>query len=573
MKLKKVAKLFIAIATLQLTACNGGGNDDENLDLELIPVTMGEKSGYIDQNGKYVINPQFAYADNFYDGLARVKTTDAKIGYIDKKGKFVIPAIYEYGTIFKDGLAIVVKDSSTPICIDTKGNEIFQTPSNVLFLDQFSDDGIAKVKVEGEKYGFLDKKGQFAVNPQFEAAEGTSSEGLAAVKSGDKWGFVDTEGNIVINPQFDNVSIFQNDLALVKQGDKWGYINKKGEYVVNPQFDDAQSFSTNGLAKIELGQQWGFINTNGEYVINPQFNWASKFYNGLCVVQQGKLYGAINTKGEYAINPQFDYLDDKFSKNGLVVMKQNGSVGYSDSEGKIVINPQFDAASQFYNNIAFVKSNQKWGIINEEGKYIVNPQFDLINNNYYNKVYGMSLKKEMDNRVYSTKFKETQILDYILDRNKWLNDTYNNTIGQTAETGKFDGETYMENGVYVSSPIKDENIELRFVYQFDENLYYGESFNAKMLFYGVGIKLFKSTPTNTDTERAKKYTKHFISEIENNENVKFEKIDNNSWFADKESICFILTKNEDFPFTLTLWVTKNKRIMQEFRKDANKFIK
>jgi len=51
-------------------------------------VSSGGKVGYIDKEGKYVINPQFDIMDNFFDGLAKV-TVSNKTGYIDKDGKYV----------------------------------------------------------------------------------------------------------------------------------------------------------------------------------------------------------------------------------------------------------------------------------------------------------------------------------------------------------------------------------------------------------------------------------------------------------------------------------------------------
>ena len=60
---------------------------------------------------------------------------------------------------------------------------------------------------------------------------------------GDKVGFINKAGEFVINPQFDGAWSFSEGLAWVKIGDKWGFINKAGEFVINPQFDEAYPFS------------------------------------------------------------------------------------------------------------------------------------------------------------------------------------------------------------------------------------------------------------------------------------------------------------------------------------------
>src|SRR6218665_1119163 len=70
----------------------------------------------------------------------------------------------------------------------------------------------------------------------------TSETLLAPVKIDGKWGYIDKSGKIAINPQFDFAWEFQEGLAVIQFGDKngfdkWGYIDKTGEIVIEPQFD------------------------------------------------------------------------------------------------------------------------------------------------------------------------------------------------------------------------------------------------------------------------------------------------------------------------------------------------
>jgi hypothetical protein len=55
----------------------------------LARIKIGDKWGYIDKTGKFVINPQFDFARDFSEGLAAVKI-GGKCGYINKTGKIVI---------------------------------------------------------------------------------------------------------------------------------------------------------------------------------------------------------------------------------------------------------------------------------------------------------------------------------------------------------------------------------------------------------------------------------------------------------------------------------------------------
>jgi hypothetical protein len=133
----------------------------------------------------------------------------------------------------------------------------------------FSEYELTEVRIGDEKtgkWGVIDKRGKFVVNPQYNDIA-SYSEGLASVLVGDspsgKWGYIDGTGKMVINPQFDHATSFQSGLAIVRIGDdkngKDGYIDKTGKYVINPQFDDARGFTKDGLARIRIGTKWGYI--------------------------------------------------------------------------------------------------------------------------------------------------------------------------------------------------------------------------------------------------------------------------------------------------------------------------
>jgi hypothetical protein len=313
-------------------------------------VKSGEKWGYINKKGEYKINPQFQDVGFFYDGLARVVSSNGKVGYISEDGKYAIPAKFKNGTNFSEGLAFVVSDGGHPTCIDKSGETKFQL-KQAKYVASFSE-GLAMFITVDEKVGFVDKTGKVVINPQFEIAL-PFFEGFAAVCQDDKWGFIDKTGKIVINLQFESVGIFQNGKSVFSDGNQVGFIDTKGAYVINPQFDLARSFRE-GMALIQSGRQYGYITENGKIEINPQFDRAYSFNSGLALIEQ----------------------DDKY--------------GYIDKTGKIQINPQFDDATSFFDDIAFVENADKWGIIDKQGKYLVNPQFDFVKRNLDNFSYVIS---------------------------------------------------------------------------------------------------------------------------------------------------------------------------------------
>lgn len=275
------------------------------------------------------------------------------------------------------------------------------------------------------KYGFINKKGQYVVPPQFDTFY-CFSEGLAVVEREGKQGQVDTTGKIIIPLKFEGFTgNFSEGLAraTLKRGDNIGYIDKAGNYVISPQFEHAEDFAE-GLAVVKVKDKYGYdkygyINKAGKYVIQPQFDCATKFYQGLALVEIRNdptfinKYGLIDKTGKYRLKPSFDYIQDPDSqgisalvaefKEGLMrvgvvdescLKKDDTSeyvkkkLGFIDRTGKIVIPLKFESVGDFYNGraVALFRSGTtakscnakggKYGYIDRTGEVVIPPQFD-----------------------------------------------------------------------------------------------------------------------------------------------------------------------------------------------------
>lgn len=168
------------------------------------PAATGGKWGYLDANGKWVIEPQFESAGPFTDGFA-VVLVGGRRGLIDQNGKFVVnPQYYQ-------------------ILVPAEGYAGFE---------------------DGIKWGFIDMKGRVVIAPSFigspntrgtwERPVGPFSQGLAAVKTDSGWGYINATGKLVVEPQFDSADEFQDGLAHVTALGKEAYITTAGAFVVDP---------------------------------------------------------------------------------------------------------------------------------------------------------------------------------------------------------------------------------------------------------------------------------------------------------------------------------------------------
>ena len=58
------------------------------------------------------------------------------------------------------------------------------------------------------------------------------SEGLAPVQAANgRWGYVDERQHWVIQPRFEDAQDFKGGRAAARQNGKWGFINKRGEWL------------------------------------------------------------------------------------------------------------------------------------------------------------------------------------------------------------------------------------------------------------------------------------------------------------------------------------------------------
>jgi len=341
----------------------------DNNEALLFARKRNNKTGYVNQNGKYVIPPIFDMGYGFVDGIAAVVLND-KVGFINNTGIYIIEPRFQYNDYyfyygFTEGLA--------PVRMNDKWgyiNKMGDWAISPKFDDAWIfEKGLARVCVE-DKWGYIDRNGDYVCTPKYQYV-GKFSEGLAVVSNEDfKYGYINTKGKLVIDLVFENASDFSDGLATVEVNGKYGYIDKKGDIVIGCRFENASDFSE-GLAMVENKHLMrGYIDKTGEYVIRPQFYWAKDFKEGLAAVEIDEKWGFADKKGEWVIKAQFDDVDESFVE-GLAAVKVGEKWGFINKTGKFVVKPQFDSAYSFYHGTASVKNGEKWGLLFKNGTIIM----------------------------------------------------------------------------------------------------------------------------------------------------------------------------------------------------------
>ena len=280
--------------------------------------------------------------------------SQAKVyGFKDKSGEWVIRPKYLYcndllltGTLSFDNIDLfpVMKETFEWVYVNSSGETVIKLPSGLSFPDLFSE-GLASV-AKGHKYGYIDKSGEFVVNPVYDYAH-PFQEGRAVVQVGEKYCMIDKNGKRITEASYEVLRSVSEGLAAAEKNGKWGFLDKNGKVVIDFIYDDAGVF-LNGLAAVKKNGKWGYINKNGETIIDFQYKQAGSFSEGLAPVSFGTKKGYIDKEGKLVIPLEFDGAGEFV--NGLAPVKLNGKWGYINRSGKTVIDPQFDSASNFYND-------------------------------------------------------------------------------------------------------------------------------------------------------------------------------------------------------------------------------
>ena len=311
----------------------------------IYPAKLGDKYGYINSNGVFVIKPQFDEADFFHEKKAFVKI--AKNPYfINEKGKnlFMISYPWVYPVYFSNGYT--KSYDNTCSYINNEGQKVFD--QDFAFCGDFTN-GIASVKISKDQgYGILNGKGILNSAPAVDCLW-NHNEGYVAFSKDKKLGFLNLRGEIAISNIYgpiDDLSEcindeykFSEDLAKVPFEDKFIYIDKNGKPITNNTYKYASNFE-NGFAIVSTEdadlnnqRQYSFINKQEKIVFSIKATSVLQFKQGLSIIEKtNETFLWINTnfdivakkalpKSKHNILDFFDGKISRFSSIGNKVIE------------------------------------------------------------------------------------------------------------------------------------------------------------------------------------------------------------------------------------------------------------
>jgi hypothetical protein len=203
--------------------------------------------------------------DRFILGKIPVKL-NGKIGYIDEDGKILIDCKYDeilgfgikgYGN---ETVSIVKNGAKYGLIKNSTGLEI--TPLKYDDINNgFTSSGITICTINKKK-GILNSSGYEVISPRFdEIINFGASETSIVIENGLK-GLINNEGSIIVNPKYQDIGEFVNGYASIKYNNKWGILSSSGTETVSPKYDSSFYF-IDGTANVSLAGKSLKIDTKG----------------------------------------------------------------------------------------------------------------------------------------------------------------------------------------------------------------------------------------------------------------------------------------------------------------------
>ncbi len=278
---------------------------------------------YLTADGKKRALPEEYTFYSYSDGLARVmkKTKKGnKWGYINPKGVFVIDHIYDEAGDFHGGFAMVSRNGKTYI-INKKGAK-YNIEGGSVKIDSArlaTESGIGYIRNGKNNYSLLIRSSKnFNIQSYTLDRVEEFSEGLALISSNGVLRYINNQGkSVLIMKEYDNAGPFSEGKAWVCANGKYGYIDTKGTLVIDTMFTYVSDFK-NGYAFV--------VHENRKGIIRPSFKY-DKFPN--IVIEKIELRdangnGKVETDEPFNIDVTIRNIGTEAARGIALALKANG---------------------------------------------------------------------------------------------------------------------------------------------------------------------------------------------------------------------------------------------------------
>lgn len=315
---------------------------------------------------------------SFNEGKARFvvkKDGDFRFGFVDERENILIEPVYAYAENFRSNLAIfepVVGDSSPNYwgMVDPKGKAVI--PPIHLYLNPFYENLIGALRNDG-KAGYYDIYGNESIPFIYDEVR-PFFEGLSLVEQDGKWGCIDKYGNVVIKLIYDRMDYFEGGFAIIKKNGIYGFVDRYGKETLLDNYYLCSKFRNGAAIVSDEEENYGLIDIHGNEIMPCREKFMQYAGEGLiwvCDDDEGRF---IDTKGNLAIPQTFevDEWEIQGFKEGLAAVLKYGVWGYINRKGQNIIAFGYDALTFFSEGLSFFEKGDEKGFLDKSGRHVIN---------------------------------------------------------------------------------------------------------------------------------------------------------------------------------------------------------
>lgn len=351
--MKNIVRIILVLTiTMGLLACSKKTDDVKST--YLYPAFKMDKNtrlwGYIDPEGKFIIEPKYDKTHEFTsEGLAKIEI-DGLSGVIDSQGREILEAKYEMIFDFTNGYFVA---------FDGKQNQIFNYKGEVQLVGENKyihigpcSDGLFTVSTLDEdnqiKMGYIDNSGSLIIEDEYSRAyDFIDGRAIVQENEGGSFKIIDKDNKTLKKLDYKDVrGTSSNGIYIFKdKSDLYGLIDWKGDIIVEDKFTNIEKVEEENIlvSRSENSQSaYGVINKKGEYIIQPEYNSIILLGHGYFALSkeldkdENNIYAISNNKGE--LMTEFEYYNvggaEGRIKNGLISVYDGENTYLMDLKGE-----------------------------------------------------------------------------------------------------------------------------------------------------------------------------------------------------------------------------------------------
>lgn len=366
----------LSTLVVSLSGCSGSG---DGLTAELIPVKTSKQGNWsmLSPDGTIVYDGEFKHSPTVcFNGVFTVENSNG--GY----------TLYTAG----DKVPEEIPGCDSLICAGVMVDDLMPVT--------FADSRITLINKKGEKKVELTPQDGLEVVASFNHFE----SGLLGVKlESNKWGYVDKSGKIAIKAKYSDIQAFAEGYAIVTTKEEGSdaiveVINTKGEtvYKIKDKYQIVSNFSNGRLIVMDEDHRYSVLDEKGEATKLPdKIDDVEGFHGDYIIFESDdNQTGVMDIKGEVVIRPKYRAIIFCTDNTFWAQKDRDSEIVKLDNKGETIVTTDFKSISMHVPGIGFfAKDGGTYVLINEKGELQGKEEFyeyslddsasDLIRTDYF----------------------------------------------------------------------------------------------------------------------------------------------------------------------------------------------